>query len=238
MTEKQKPVRRLTTQGAFTKMVRHLREQGRRSCDPREPSTFLYWSPDGTKCPIGALIPDRLYTPELEHFTIADDRVLNLFEGFDVQTLQMMGQMRRLHDDISLYQSFLWEREFRRIAKEFGLKLDHSLRDREDAAVAKLEPIEPTKHRTPRAVAKALLRLYRSPARHTCRVVYLPGTRHVVACGLEVGIKLFSEDWRCARRVAKRFQKISTESLSGYTLSSIDGFGVKGARELLREVVE
>ncbi len=52
-----------TKQQTFNKVVRHLRRQGVRSSDE---GVCLYRGPDDTKCAVGCLIPDELYSPRME----------------------------------------------------------------------------------------------------------------------------------------------------------------------------
>ena len=54
----------MNRQEIFDKIYLHLIEQGRKSID--SDGQCMYRSPDGDKCAIGCLIPDELYTPELE----------------------------------------------------------------------------------------------------------------------------------------------------------------------------
>lgn len=53
----------------FNKVARHLIKQGGRAM---ENGVCRYRGPAGTKCAIGALIPDELYDPEIESKSIAN----------------------------------------------------------------------------------------------------------------------------------------------------------------------
>jgi hypothetical protein len=56
-------------QETFDKVARHLLTQGRRSAELNpmvSGGVCRYRSPDGTKCAVGALIPDELYSADME----------------------------------------------------------------------------------------------------------------------------------------------------------------------------
>jgi hypothetical protein len=53
----------MTEQEIFDKVAAHLLTQGVRS---QGGDMCLYRGPDGTKCAAGSLIPDALYTPDIE----------------------------------------------------------------------------------------------------------------------------------------------------------------------------
>ena len=57
-----------TAQELFDTAIIHLRKQGQKSVsmDYAPGYTCRYRSPEGLKCPIGVLIPDTVYKPEME----------------------------------------------------------------------------------------------------------------------------------------------------------------------------
>lgn len=66
----------MTQQDAFEGVIRHLQRQRRRSVGGGGliPVTIycLYRGPNHTSCAVGCLIPDALYTEELEDMNLAD----------------------------------------------------------------------------------------------------------------------------------------------------------------------
>ncbi len=68
-------------------------------------SMCLYRGANGNKCAIGHLIPDHLYTPDLENIAILDTSgvmgaVLNkLFSGCDEEFVKFLDQLQTAHDD-------------------------------------------------------------------------------------------------------------------------------------------
>lgn len=73
----------------FDKMLEHLRAQGCRSVD--EFDSCLYRGPNGTKCAVGALIPDEKYSKDMED--ISASGLLNLFPDFEVREFLTDCQM-------------------------------------------------------------------------------------------------------------------------------------------------
>ena len=112
----------MNTQQAFDIMVQHLRQQGRPS--RYDATGCRYRGPDGTKCAVGALIPDSLYRSGMEGLTIKslviEDRdvygeLCNLLDSID---LQLLEEMQTIHDH---HTPANWERSFKECAEEFGL---------------------------------------------------------------------------------------------------------------------
>lgn len=75
----------MTKQEIFDTVARHLATQGRQAVREVTPednglpiSTCQYRTPDGLKCAVGAIMPDSIYTPDME--------------GNSVQTLVMLAQ--------------------------------------------------------------------------------------------------------------------------------------------------
>lgn len=112
----------MNTQQAFDIMVQHLRQQGRPSRD--DVAGCMYRGPDGTKCAVGALIPDELYRDNMEGRTIrplliqdcnAYSELCRLLDSID---LQLLEEMQTIHDH---HTPANWERSFKECAEEFGL---------------------------------------------------------------------------------------------------------------------
>jgi hypothetical protein len=115
----------------------------------------------------------------------------------------------------------------------------------------KLKPIKPAKHKTPKAVAKALLKLYRDPRRHT-QGTYMRGVtgspveqhRYAVSCCLMGGVELFmkSADEATMKRVVRAFDDAAAKLLAPMSPKCSvwvnDTQGIDGVRELLQEVIK
>ena len=63
-----------TLQETFDHVVRHLAKQGGPALN--RDGACMYRGPNGTKCAIGCVIPEHLYTPDIEH-----QRVHNILRG-------------------------------------------------------------------------------------------------------------------------------------------------------------
>ncbi|MGQ7794513.1 hypothetical protein ACUN0C_19080 [Faunimonas sp. B44] len=81
-------------QEAFDFVVRHLFKQGERAV--AEGGGCLYRGPDGTKCAVGCLIPDELYTPRLEGNSVfmLPQRVLD-----QLPAPSLLNELQIAHDD-------------------------------------------------------------------------------------------------------------------------------------------
>lgn len=114
----------------------------------------------------------------------------------------------------------------------------------------KLKPIVPTKHKTPKAVAKALLKLYRDPRRHA-QHTYMRGVsgrpvvqeRAAVSCCIMGGVGLFmhgSSD-EAQQEVVGAFNAAAAKSQDNRTIGCVwvnDHVGIDGVRKLLQEVIK
>ncbi len=125
----------LDRQEAFTTMILHLREQARPSMQERGTHTplCLYRGPDGTKCAVGALIPDEAYHIRLECLTPHDGAVAEAV-GLDIahySTTADAGFLHacqtKLHDDHSRLEGpefvAAMDRAATRLADVYGLKV-------------------------------------------------------------------------------------------------------------------
>lgn len=120
---KAKPFLNLDLQEAYVTMVTHMRQQGRPSLAAGD--WCAYRGRDGTKCAIGAIIPDSAYNPSFENDPI--DLVAARL-GADEHARNFLGNAQRmLHDDptraMSGGDSFMAGVEIgaRRLADLYGL---------------------------------------------------------------------------------------------------------------------
>jgi len=122
----------MTSQEIFDTVIAHLLQQGKQS----KSSVCLYRSDDGSKCAVGALIPDSEYDPAME-FSIVEDRytpepasaIQCWAQSNYPNDLKLLNRLQKLHDDCPEhgygYHPEAWEKhilsESQIIAKEFNL---------------------------------------------------------------------------------------------------------------------
>lgn len=109
----------LTLQDIFTQGLNHLRIQRAPAKAPN--GHCLYRAPNGHKCLIGALIPDDLYTPDMEE--LAPDEVpINADPAIPNHILIELQFL--VHDHASGMRDFMREVEYQAqlFAKNYGLE--------------------------------------------------------------------------------------------------------------------
>jgi len=92
----------MDTQAVVDKVLKHLWDQGECSRDPFG-SECAYRGRNGTKCAIGILIPDDIYSPNMEGMSF-----LMLCQRYDVvaalpeiQAIKQVGEvLQQLHDNL------------------------------------------------------------------------------------------------------------------------------------------
>lgn len=114
----------MNNQIAFSKMVGHLRRQGKPSSSYMSGQVILsaYYGDDGCKCPVGALIPESLYKKEMECANIEEllPHFSDLKKFFKNVDTNLLIAMQELHDDKPVE---IWESEFRKVAYQFKLSV-------------------------------------------------------------------------------------------------------------------
>ena len=113
----------MTTQQAFTKMVKHLRKQGKQSISPRSLGC-KYRGPNGLQCAVGCLIPDEVYKNSFEGVAVLGlykTLCSTIFKNVDIG---LLTQMQEVHDCFAPSQ---WENQFERVARRFHLTLPKKL---------------------------------------------------------------------------------------------------------------
>ena len=106
-------------QKTFDTVATHLLKQGKRAM--RVSGTCLYRTPDGLKCAVGCLIPEEMYSPDME-----ENVVTSLLEKFpklhDVPLIngfsKLLRELQGLHDGWDVRD---WPQGLREIAARFGL---------------------------------------------------------------------------------------------------------------------
>jgi hypothetical protein len=90
-----------TQQETFDRVAAHLLAQGRTAemVDPLDGETLCaYRTPDGLKCAAGCLIPDELYTPDMERQSIhSDGRAGAVLERLGYN-LDLVLSLQAVHD--------------------------------------------------------------------------------------------------------------------------------------------
>lgn len=117
----------MTLQEIFDKILAHARTQRRQAAvitelsDGKRKISCMYRCHDGTKCFIGALIPDEKYKPELENKGVSSIPVLAALGYYD-RTFKAspldLFILQRIHD---CKQPHEWEDEFKTFAKDHHL---------------------------------------------------------------------------------------------------------------------
>ena len=79
----------MNRQEVFDKIYLHLIEQGRKSVNSDGRCQYRY--PDGDKCAIGCLIPDELYTPELEGNGVSMPIIEDVLNKITAPNIQLNG---------------------------------------------------------------------------------------------------------------------------------------------------
>lgn len=117
-----KPFKPYTSlQEMFDVSATHLLAQGKRANDGGL-SGCRYRSNDGCKCAVGALIPDELYTKELEGRMAStvlaklEDQLTPLWD--QEPTLQLLRRLQYVHD---CEEPAIWREHLGRIAMQHGL---------------------------------------------------------------------------------------------------------------------
>lgn len=121
----------MTNQEVFDTVVRHLKVQGKRSgvykANPPWPEKFycLYRGPNNTSCAVGCLIPDDMYSPDLENRPAGAAAINWILLELDISPGLASG-LQRVHDSSMSWNSNANMRSaLNVVAKDY--KLDYSL---------------------------------------------------------------------------------------------------------------
>lgn len=107
----------MNSQEAFDIVVKHLIKQNKKSDYYGQ---CVYRSSEGLKCAIGCLIPDKMYSSNLETknigaILIENDEIKELLKGINEQLLY---SLQSIHDSV---EPFMWKNSLYRLAKEYHL---------------------------------------------------------------------------------------------------------------------
>lgn len=93
----------MTKQEIFTKVARHLLKQNAQSTKLGMNGLIcLYRGPEGRKCAVGVLIPNRLYSKDLEGITSLDAalRSVLLRVGIRGPQVNFVHELQVIHDEL------------------------------------------------------------------------------------------------------------------------------------------
>lgn len=85
----------MTNQEAFDKVIEHL--IGQKWTKASQDGRCMYRSCDGSKCAVGAIIPDDEYTSGLEGEDVYG--IFGSVPSFDELDVELLSRMQGLHDD-------------------------------------------------------------------------------------------------------------------------------------------
>jgi len=103
----------MTTQEIFDKVITHLREQKSKAVNHE--NKCMYRAPNNKKCAFGVLIPDEIYSIDMEgkksYTVIENNKPLNDIYGKNIDIIQ---NLQNIHDTCSVDA---WERNFELTAR-------------------------------------------------------------------------------------------------------------------------
>lgn len=112
----------MNRQEVFTKIAKHLIKQGKKAQKPN--SQVCLYRDGERRCAVGCLIPDRLYSEEMEGHDILEPVIASALRKAGVQvvgqTATMLGMLQRIHDT---YEIAEWPEMLEQTAKRFDLKM-------------------------------------------------------------------------------------------------------------------
>ena len=111
-----------TAQEIFDTVVNHLRQQNATALS-EDGFTCAYRGRNGTRCSVGILIPDELYSPQMEGHNLRHLMGFNLIpsplkEEFATH-LNLLTRLQSVHDSREIYN---WEAGFSSVANDFKLQ--------------------------------------------------------------------------------------------------------------------
>lgn len=104
-------------QELFDRISKHLLKQNAKSIDI---GGCLYRGPNGLKCAVGAIIPDKKYSQTIEGSNVHDTEVVDClptrYQGDN--SIEFLYKLQKLHDCAPVD---LWKQRLEEIAKDEGL---------------------------------------------------------------------------------------------------------------------
>jgi len=109
----------MNSQEVFDFVVNHLRLQNAKSVEDVEEGRCLYRGPEGRKCAVGCLIPDKNYSPYMEGrniIAIACEGTLSYeTQKLFVEHGNLLFGLQQVHDHSPIEE---WESKFQLIAQK------------------------------------------------------------------------------------------------------------------------
>lgn len=120
---------RMTNQEIFDKVADHLIKQGRKSIRENTSRYCMYRGADGTMCAVGCLIPDELYSADMEDLT-ADDLIKkfpNTKKIFNPRSTNLLLDLQDVHDSCRVITNKQFDMEDL-IERLLTIRKDHHMR--------------------------------------------------------------------------------------------------------------
>lgn len=117
----------MTKQEVFTQVATHLLTQKEQAYN--EGAGCRYRDESGRKCAVGCLIPDELYSPELEGISVADfhsrsftvPKLRSVAHYLELSTnLDLLIRLQSIHDTM---RPTRWEEQLTRLARAHNLQM-------------------------------------------------------------------------------------------------------------------
>ncbi len=105
-----------TAQEVFDKVVSHLRSQGGPAVN--EEGTCMYRAPGGKKCAVGCMIPDDVYSKNMECRLVSS--IIDAYSALsDLQDhVVLLEELQEIHDQVDPSE---WEIAFEAMTASHGL---------------------------------------------------------------------------------------------------------------------
>jgi hypothetical protein len=126
-------------QQAFDKMSEHLLSMNGRSIDPYLDSC-KYRSPNGQKCVVGCLIPDKMYEPDMDFSEDKDTSIKGVWERFpqvkelvkydnESEMVDFLIDFQLLHDLNTNWNNskFINIEALQELAEDYKLEFNHEI---------------------------------------------------------------------------------------------------------------
>lgn len=115
----------MKAQEIFDTVATHLMKQKERAFN-HSLNMCAYRGSNNTKCAIGCLIPDEMYTQKMEANTVSElfAKFLNVADHIGGEHLSLCSDLQKIHDDIP----WDWKNELINLAEKRGLELPECLK--------------------------------------------------------------------------------------------------------------
>lgn len=108
-----------SNQEAFDIVYRHLLTQNIKAMEPAENGMCVYRGSNGTKCAVGVLIPDELYSESMEGEGYEGlMQISEVSEYFEFINPDILIELQKVHDDYSVND---WAKALEAVAHLYNL---------------------------------------------------------------------------------------------------------------------